>query len=83
MDKQPTIPMMIAKNMSAEADAIKEYLPLLDAFPPESKEAAQILEIIEDELAHSLVLSAMLVKGGGVGLAKDAKEAIKFLASKI
>lgn len=83
MEKTPTIPMMIAKNMSAEADAIKEYLPLFDAFPKESKEAEQILEIMEDELAHSLVLSAMLVKGGGIKLAKDAKEAVKYLASQL
>lgn len=81
--EKPTIPMMIAKNMAAEADAIKEYLPLYDAFPADSKEAEQILEIMEDELAHNLVLAAMLVKGGGVGLAKDAKEAVKFLYSKI
>ena len=78
-----TIPMMIAKNMAAEADAIKEYLPLFDTFPSDSKEAEQIKEIMEDELAHSLVLAAMLVKGGNLGLAKDAKEAVKFLASKV
>lgn len=81
--EQKTIPMMIAENMAAEADAIKEYIPLLNAFGLDSKEGQQIQEIIEDELAHNLVLAAMLVKGGGLGLAKDAKEAVKFLASKI
>lgn len=82
MEKK-TIPMMIAENMAAEADAIKEYIPLLNAFEPGSKEANQIQEIIEDELVHNLVLTAMLVKGGGLKLAKDAKAAVKFLADKI
>lgn len=82
MEKK-TIPMMIAENMAAEADAIKEYLPLRDSFEPGSKEAEQIQEIMEDELAHSLVLTAMLVKGAGFKIAKDAKSAVKFLAEKI
>lgn len=82
MEKKP-IPVMIAENMAAEADAIKEYLPLFYSFEPSSKEAKQIQEIMEDELAHSLVLAAMLVKGGGLRLAKDAKAAVKFLADQI
>lgn len=78
-----TIPMMIAKNMSAEADAIKEYLPLYQAFEKGSKEQDQIKEIIEDELAHNLVLAAMLVKGGEITIKDDAKEAVQFLAKQV
>lgn len=75
--------MMIAKNMSAEADAIKEYIPLLNAFENGSKERDQIKEIIEDELSHNLVLAAMLVKGGEIAIKDDAKEAVQFLAKQV
>lgn len=77
-----TIPMMIAKNISAEAEAVKDYLPLLDSFDSGSSEYNQIKEIIADELSHGLVLTAMLVKSG-FEVADDAKEAIKFLAKRV
>ena len=80
--EKPTKSMMIAKNMAAECEAVKDYLPLLDNLEPGSKEAEQIIEIIGDELSHTLVLTAMLIKERGLLINEDAMEAIRYLAKK-
>lgn len=54
---------VLAENMSAEAEAIKDYLPISNL--------PQIKEIISDELAHLLVLTSMLVQEGGFDIADD------------
>ena len=82
MEKQ-TIPTMIAKNLADEAEAIKGYLPLLESYEPGSSEYQQIAEIIADELSHSLVLTAMLVKEAGLAISDDAKSAVGYLAKSL
>lgn len=82
MEKQ-TIPTMIAKNLADEAEAIKGYLPLLESYEPGSDEYLQIAEIIADELSHSLVLTAMLVKEAGLEISEDAKGAVNYLAKTL
>lgn len=82
MEKQ-TIPTMIAKNLADEAEAIKGYLPLLESYEPGSDEYLQIAEIIADELSHSLVLTAMLVKEAGLAISDDAKSAVNYLAKSL
>lgn len=77
-----TIPTMIAKNLASEGEAIKDYIPLLDAFEPGSDEYLQIAEIIADELAHSLTLTAMLNKLG-LPVSEDAKGAVAYINKKI
>lgn len=57
---------ILAKNMSAEAEAVKDYLPI--------SHLEQIQEIISDELAHLLVLTAMLVEEGKFNIANDGVE---------
>ena len=80
--EKTTIPTMIAKNLAAEGEAIKDYIPLLEAFEVGSDEYLQIAEIIADELAHSLTLTAMLNKLG-LPVAEDAKGAVNYIAKKI
>lgn len=77
-----TIPTMIAKNLAAEGEAIKDYIPLLEAFEAGSDEYLQIAEIIADELAHSLTLTAMLNKLG-LPVSEDAKGAVSYIAKKL
>lgn len=77
-----TVPTMIAKNLAAEGEAIKDYIPLLEAFEAGSDEYLQIAEIIADELAHSLTLTAMLNKLG-LPVSEDAKGAVNYIAKKI
>lgn len=77
-----TIPTMIAKNLAAEGEAVKDYIPLLEAFEAGSDEYLQIAEIIADELAHSLTLTAMLNKLG-LPVSEDAKGAINYIAKKV
>lgn len=62
---------LLAKNIAAEAEAVKDYLPLM--------ELDQIKEIISDELAHLLVLLGMLVEEGDFSIANDGID--KALAS--
>ena len=81
--EKPTISTMIAKNLADEAEAIKGYLPLLDSYEVGSDEYLQIAEIISDELSHSLVLTAMLVKEAQLPISDDAKAAVTFLTKKV
>lgn len=85
--KEKTISEMIAANMEAEGDAIKQYLPLMDAL----REAgdAEGLKLIEDitaeEMKHSLILTAMLKKqNANVKVeASGAKEAVEYLLTEM
>ena len=80
--EKTTIPTMIAKNLAAEGEAIKDYIPLLEAFEVGSDEYLQVAEIIADELAHSLTLTAMLNKLG-LPVSEDAKGAVNYIVKKI
>lgn len=82
MTEIPNIPAMIAKNLASEGEAIQDYIPLLDAFEPGSDEYLQIAEIIADEMAHSLTLTAMLNKLG-LPVSEDAKGAVSYINKKI
>ena len=74
---------LVAKNMKAEAEAIEEYLPLLNALKEagDEKGVALVEEIISEEIKHSVILTAMLIKnGGGLYIEPDGtKDAINFI----
>lgn len=59
-----TIQEMIAKNMEAEGEAIKEYIPLMDALKAvnDMDSLKAIQDIVAEEMKHSLMLTALLKK---------------------
>lgn len=65
---------LAAKNMEAEAEAIKEYLPLLDALleAGDTVGANIVKEIIGDEKNHQNLLQVILMHhDGGIPIASD------------
>lgn len=65
---------LVAKNMKAEAEAIEEYLPLLNALKEagDEKGVALIEEIISDEKNHQNILQVILLEhDGGIKIAGD------------
>jgi len=65
---------LAAKNMEAEAEAIKEYLPLLDALMEagDMSGAAMVKEIIGDEKNHQNLLQVILMHhDGSIPIASD------------
>lgn len=65
---------LVAKNMKAEAEAIEEYLPLLEALKAEGDEkgVALVEEIIGDEKNHQNLLQVILLEhDGGIKIAGD------------
>lgn len=55
---------LITKNMEAEADAIKKYLPLMTIFKERNDlEALNLIKgIVAEEMKHAIILTAMLKK---------------------
>lgn len=74
---------LVAKNMKDEAEAIEGYLPLLAALKEKGDEKgiALVEEIIAEEIKHSVILTAMLIKNGdGLYIEPDGtKDAINFI----
>lgn len=73
---------LITKNMKDEAEAIEGYLPLLAALKTEGdEEGVGIIEdIIAEELKHSEILTAMLLKKSQLYVEPEgALEAITFI----
>lgn len=65
---------LVAKNMKAEAEAIEEYLPLLNALKEagDEKGVALVEEIISDEKNHQNILQVILLEhDGGIKIAGD------------
>lgn len=65
---------LVAKNMKAEAEAIEEYLPLLNALKEagDEKGVALVKEIISDEKNHQNILQVILLEhDGGITIAGD------------
>lgn len=65
---------LIVENMKAEPDAIKKYLPLLNALEEGGykRAAGLIREIISDEKNHLLILQGMLQEfDGDIPVADD------------
>lgn len=82
-----TIEEMIAANIEDEGEAIKGYLPLLQALEQEADKEAidMIAEIIGEEVKHTLMLTAMLKKRKAVIKIEPegTKEALSFLQENI
>lgn len=78
---------LVAKNMKDEAEAIEGYLPLLAALKEagDEKGVALVEEIIAEEIKHSVILTAMLIKNGdGLYIEADGtKDAINFIKREI
>jgi rubrerythrin len=69
----------IAENMLKEAEAIKEYLPLLNDFEDngDKKSAGMVREIIGDEKNHQILLMGLLQKyDGGIPVAADGVQQV-------
>lgn len=78
---------LVAKNMKAEAEAIEEYIPLIDALAAAGdEEGANIVrEIVSDEKNHQNLLQAILLHhDGGIKIAADdMKETFAFLQKNL
>lgn len=77
------IARLIAKNIEAEADARKEYLPLIKLLLEvgDNEGADLIRDIFAEENKHAIILEAMLYKYDGniPTEASHAMDAIDFL----
>lgn len=69
----------IASNIADEAMAVEGYIPLLK----DKQISGTISEIIGDELAHLLMLVAILVESGGFKIAPDLKNALDIIKGHI
>lgn len=71
--------------MKSEGTALEEYVPLLAALE-EEKDAngvKMIRDIMAEEVKHSIMLTALLLKYG-IGVEKEgSEEALKFIQEKL
>lgn len=78
---------LVAKNMKAEAEAIEEYLPLLNALKEagDEKGVALVEEIIADEKNHQNILQVILLEhDGGIKIAGDhMAETLEYLKKNL
>ena len=74
------IARLIAKNLEAEADARKEYLPLIKLLlETGDKEGADLIrDIFAEENKHAIILEAMLFKYDG-GIPTEESHALAAL----
>lgn len=76
---------LITKNMKSEGSALEEYAPLLAALEEEkdTNGVKMIRDIMAEEVKHSIMLTALLLKYG-IGVEKEgSEEALKFIQEKL
>lgn len=76
---------LITKNMKSEGSALEEYAPLLAALE-EEKDAngvKMIRDIMAEEVKHSIMLTALLLKYGVRVEKEGSEEALKFIQEKL
>lgn len=76
---------LITKNMKSEGSALEEYTPLLAALEDEkdTNGVKLIRVIMAEEVKHSIMLTALLVKYG-IGVEKEGtEEALKFIQDRL
>lgn len=87
MNEKDSIKVLTAKNLEAEAEAIKKYYPLVDALElAGDKEGADIVrEIISDEKNHLNLLQVILMHHDGeICIAADKiPETLDFLSKHL
>lgn len=83
MKENKMISEMIAENLAAEADARRDYLPLIKALldAGDNEGADLIRDIFAEENKHAIILEAMLFKyDGNIPTEKShAEEALDFI----